>query len=254
MGFILANEVIWLSSFRSEFILAPGFLMVGFIYWANSARRTEGVSLSVIFPWFRDQIWLSVEKLKLPFLCCLAGSSLQEYGSLSGQSIYQTHLLCPGDTDTHTPLLGSLSCISGALACYVCPFALCVISQVSVPKDLVAVMSAMRDGQEADPQDNNRIIYRFRQPVSPFFFCWCHWWGHLLMEKLWYTGVWFWPQVPLPSYLIAIVVGNLESRYSFVFTDVIVSPAAGKQYFSTLIGWQGDWSKIQSLVWERVCG
>ncbi|CAN9508361.1 unnamed protein product [Ophioblennius macclurei] len=55
-------------------------------------------------------------------------------------------------------------------------------AQVSVPKDLVAVMSAMRDGQEADPQDSGRIVYRFRQPV------------------------------PMPSYLIAIVVGALESR------------------------------------------
>ncbi|XP_067347214.1 leukotriene A-4 hydrolase isoform X2 [Channa argus] len=55
-------------------------------------------------------------------------------------------------------------------------------AQVNVPKDLVAVMSAMRDGQEVDPQDNNRIIYKFRQPV------------------------------PMPSYLIAIVVGALESR------------------------------------------
>ncbi|XP_060927955.1 leukotriene A-4 hydrolase isoform X1 [Limanda limanda] len=55
-------------------------------------------------------------------------------------------------------------------------------AQVSVPKDLVAVMSALRDGQEVDPQDNNRIIYKFRQPVA------------------------------MPSYLIAIVVGDLESR------------------------------------------
>ncbi|KAM7367457.1 hypothetical protein PAMP_015357 [Pampus punctatissimus] len=55
-------------------------------------------------------------------------------------------------------------------------------AQVSVPKDLVAVMSAVRDGQEVDPQDSKRIIYRFRQPV------------------------------PMPSYLIAIVVGALESR------------------------------------------
>ncbi|XP_042370810.1 leukotriene A-4 hydrolase-like, partial [Plectropomus leopardus] len=60
--------------------------------------------------------------------------------------------------------------------------ALRFVSQVSVPKDLVAVMSAVRDGQEVDPQDNNRIIYRFRQPVA------------------------------MPSYLIAIVVGALESR------------------------------------------
>ncbi|XP_030641072.1 leukotriene A-4 hydrolase [Chanos chanos] len=55
-------------------------------------------------------------------------------------------------------------------------------AQVSVPKELVALMSAMRDGQEPDPQDSGRIIYRFRQPV------------------------------PMPSYLIAIVVGAVESR------------------------------------------
>uniref|UniRef100_A0A3P9IS18 Leukotriene A(4) hydrolase n=1 Tax=Oryzias latipes TaxID=8090 RepID=A0A3P9IS18_ORYLA len=55
-------------------------------------------------------------------------------------------------------------------------------AQVSVPKDLVAVMSAVRDGQEEEPEDSSRIVYRFRQPV------------------------------PMPSYLIAIVVGALESR------------------------------------------
>lgn len=55
-------------------------------------------------------------------------------------------------------------------------------AQVSVPKELVALMSAVRDGQESDPQDSSRVIYRFRQPV------------------------------PMPSYLIAIVVGALESR------------------------------------------
>ncbi|XP_017158472.1 leukotriene A-4 hydrolase [Poecilia reticulata] len=55
-------------------------------------------------------------------------------------------------------------------------------AQVSVPKQLVALMSAVRDGQEVDPQDSGRIVYRFRQPVA------------------------------MPSYLIAIVVGALESR------------------------------------------
>ncbi|XP_077399426.1 leukotriene A-4 hydrolase [Vanacampus margaritifer] len=55
-------------------------------------------------------------------------------------------------------------------------------AQVSVPKDLVAAMSALRDGQDVDPQDANRIIYRFRQNVA------------------------------MPSYLIALVVGALESR------------------------------------------
>uniref|UniRef100_A0A673KKZ4 Leukotriene A-4 hydrolase-like n=1 Tax=Sinocyclocheilus rhinocerous TaxID=307959 RepID=A0A673KKZ4_9TELE len=57
-------------------------------------------------------------------------------------------------------------------------------AQVSVPRELVALMSALHDGQEPDPSDSSRVIYRFRQPVS----------------------------VPMPSYLIAIVVGALESR------------------------------------------
>ncbi|XP_048867569.1 leukotriene A-4 hydrolase-like [Brienomyrus brachyistius] len=55
-------------------------------------------------------------------------------------------------------------------------------AQVSVPRDLVALMSAVPDGKEVDPQDSSRTIYRFRQTV------------------------------PMPSYLIAIVVGALESR------------------------------------------
>lgn len=37
---------------------------------------------------------------------------------------------------------------------------------MSVPKELVTLMSALRDGQEADPDDSGRIVYRFRQPVS----------------------------------------------------------------------------------------
>ncbi|CAL8278208.1 leukotriene A-4 hydrolase [Gadus morhua] len=55
-------------------------------------------------------------------------------------------------------------------------------AQVSVPQELVAVMSAIRDGQAPDPEDSSRLVYRFRQPVA------------------------------MPSYLIAIVVGALESR------------------------------------------
>ncbi|CAM4562236.1 unnamed protein product [Leuciscus chuanchicus] len=55
-------------------------------------------------------------------------------------------------------------------------------AQVSVPKELVALMSALHDGQEPDLSDSSRVIYRFRQPVA------------------------------MPSYLIAIVVGALESR------------------------------------------
>uniref|UniRef100_A0A8B9GL16 Leukotriene A4 hydrolase n=1 Tax=Astyanax mexicanus TaxID=7994 RepID=A0A8B9GL16_ASTMX len=51
-----------------------------------------------------------------------------------------------------------------------------------VPNFLTQTHIAVRDGQEADPTDSSRVIYRFRQPV------------------------------PMPSYLIALVVGALESR------------------------------------------
>ncbi|OWK16773.1 LTA4H [Cervus elaphus hippelaphus] len=53
---------------------------------------------------------------------------------------------------------------------------------VSVPKELVALMSAIRDGEAPDPEDPSRKIYRFSQ------------------------------KVPIPCYLIALVVGALESR------------------------------------------
>ncbi|XP_032644420.1 leukotriene A-4 hydrolase [Chelonoidis abingdonii] len=55
-------------------------------------------------------------------------------------------------------------------------------AEVSVPKELVALMSANRDGEMPDPEDCNRKIYRFSQ------------------------------KVPIPCYLIAFVVGALESR------------------------------------------
>ncbi|XP_060021065.1 leukotriene A-4 hydrolase isoform X2 [Lagenorhynchus albirostris] len=55
-------------------------------------------------------------------------------------------------------------------------------SEVSVPKELVALMSAIRDGEGPDPEDASRKIYRFSQ------------------------------KVPIPCYLIALVVGALESR------------------------------------------
>ncbi|XP_053575222.1 leukotriene A-4 hydrolase [Bombina bombina] len=55
-------------------------------------------------------------------------------------------------------------------------------SEVSVPKELVALMSAINDGDVPDPEDDKRKIYRFQQ------------------------------NVPIPSYLIALVVGALEGR------------------------------------------
>lgn len=102
-------------------------------------------------------------------------------------------------------------------------------------------MSAVRDGQDVDPQDSSRIIYRFRQSVSSstssfvsslpnrrsvllflllllilllfllpaptvsqfFFFFFISSFSDISNLQ----------QVPMPSYLIAIVVGALESRY-----------------------------------------
>uniref|UniRef100_A0A2K6C8B3 Leukotriene A(4) hydrolase n=1 Tax=Macaca nemestrina TaxID=9545 RepID=A0A2K6C8B3_MACNE len=55
-------------------------------------------------------------------------------------------------------------------------------AEVSVPKELVALMSAIRDGEVPDPEDPSRKIYKFIQ------------------------------KVPIPCYLIALVVGALESR------------------------------------------
>lgn len=133
------------------------------VFWSN--RRLPSCFLSRLTrSRCKPHTWLCP-------LFCLTGSSLQEYGSLSGQSVGQTHLLRPGNTH----LLGSLSAdsditFSGVDVCLVSRCDLCFVSQVSVPKDLVAVMSAVRDGQEVDPQDNSRIVYRFRQPVSSLFF------------------------------------------------------------------------------------
>uniref|UniRef100_A0A2D4MI53 Leukotriene A(4) hydrolase n=2 Tax=Micrurus spixii TaxID=129469 RepID=A0A2D4MI53_9SAUR len=55
-------------------------------------------------------------------------------------------------------------------------------AEISVPSELVALMSAKRDGDLLDPEDPSRKIFRFIQ------------------------------NVPIPSYLVALVVGALESR------------------------------------------
>lgn len=93
------------------------------------------------------------------------------------------------------------------------------VCQVSVPRELVALMSALRDGQEPDPSDSSRVIYRFRQPVSVLSsfslfpnesIC-----QKCISEKTERHSSFSFLQVPMPSYLIAIVVGALESRWSF---------------------------------------
>lgn len=39
---------------------------------------------------------------------------------------------------------------------------------MSVPKELVALMSAIRDGEAPDPEDPSRKVYRFTQKVSSY--------------------------------------------------------------------------------------
>uniref|UniRef100_S4RRI9 Uncharacterized protein n=1 Tax=Petromyzon marinus TaxID=7757 RepID=S4RRI9_PETMA len=55
-------------------------------------------------------------------------------------------------------------------------------AKVSVPKSLVALMSALCDGSEPDPTNGEFTVHKFKQPVQ------------------------------IPSYLIALVVGALKSR------------------------------------------
>ncbi|XP_067914869.1 leukotriene A-4 hydrolase [Heterodontus francisci] len=80
-------------------------------------------------------------------------------------------------------------------------------ARVSVPKELVALMSANRDGELADDQDESRKIFCFRQ------------------------------MVPMPSYLIALVVGSLESRAigprSRVWSEKEVVDAAAYEFEET---------------------
>ena len=56
--------------------------------------------------------------------------------------------------------------------------------QVTVPSELTALMSGERLGSEAHPTETGKKVFRFQQ------------------------------KVPIPSYLVAIVVGALECRYT----------------------------------------
>ncbi|KAL7882699.1 hypothetical protein SRHO_G00003570 [Serrasalmus rhombeus] len=93
-------------------------------------------------------------------------------------------------------------------------------AKVSVPKELIAVMSAVRDGQEPDPSDSSRAIYRFRQPV------------------------------PMPSYLIALVVGALESRLNeghTVYLERMIGRALEGEQFRQFKA-RGGWKELQEAV------
>ena len=61
-------------------------------------------------------------------------------------------------------------------------YCLMCIMQLHAPKELVALMSSLRKGSEPDKNDVSKMVHYFEQPV------------------------------PVASYLIAVVVGNLVSR------------------------------------------
>jgi len=54
--------------------------------------------------------------------------------------------------------------------------------QIRAPSDLITLMSSLREGSEPDTEDDSKCLHRFKQPI------------------------------PIPSYLIAIVVGDLVSK------------------------------------------
>lgn len=70
--------------------------------------------------------------------------------------------------------------------------------QVTAPREITILMSAVRLNPQAHPSDNSKLVHQFEQ------------------------------KVPIPTYLIAIVGGDLESKY--VYGDAML----GIQHFKNL--------------------
>ncbi|XP_051889373.1 leukotriene A-4 hydrolase [Pristis pectinata] len=98
-------------------------------------------------------------------------------------------------------------------------------ARVSVPKELVALMSANRDGELPDNLDESRKIYCFRQTV------------------------------PIPSYLIALVVGCLESRVigprSRVWSEKEMVDAAAYEFEETETMLKTAENLVGAYVWGQ---
>ncbi|XP_069765239.1 leukotriene A-4 hydrolase isoform X3 [Narcine bancroftii] len=98
-------------------------------------------------------------------------------------------------------------------------------ARVSVPKELVVLMSANRDGELPDNHDESRKIYCFRQTV------------------------------PIPSYLIALVVGCLESRVigprSRVWSEKEMVDAAAREFEETETMLKTAENLIGAYVWGQ---
>ncbi|XP_020365839.2 leukotriene A-4 hydrolase [Rhincodon typus] len=98
-------------------------------------------------------------------------------------------------------------------------------ARVSVPKELVALMSANHDGELVDNKDDSRKIYCFRQ------------------------------MVPMPSYLIALVVGSLENRVigprSRVWSEKEMVDAAAYEFEETETMLKKAEELMGPYVWGR---
>lgn len=98
-------------------------------------------------------------------------------------------------------------------------------ARVSVPKELVALMSANRDGELPDDLDASRKIYCFQQTV------------------------------PIPSYLIALVVGCLECRVigprSRVWSEKEMVDAAACEFTETETMLKTAENLVGAYVWGQ---
>uniref|UniRef100_A0A8C4WU63 Leukotriene A(4) hydrolase n=2 Tax=Eptatretus burgeri TaxID=7764 RepID=A0A8C4WU63_EPTBU len=96
-------------------------------------------------------------------------------------------------------------------------------AQVSVPNGMVALMSAIRDGSDPDPDDALRTVFKFKQPVL------------------------------IPSYLLALVVGALESRKigprSYVWSEKDMVDKAAFEFAETEKILQVAESLVGKYVW-----
>ena len=81
--------------------------------------------------------------------------------------------------------------------------------QVTVPKDLVALMSAVGTGSSIDPNNPEKKIYTFTQKVLYVIIVINN---VKLIRNLLTVSDGLFSQVVIPSYLIALVVGALVSQ------------------------------------------
>uniref|UniRef100_A0A646QDM6 Leukotriene A(4) hydrolase n=1 Tax=Hemiscolopendra marginata TaxID=943146 RepID=A0A646QDM6_9MYRI len=98
-------------------------------------------------------------------------------------------------------------------------------AEVSAPSDLTVLMSALREDPIVDPEDSKKKIHHFKQPVG------------------------------IPSYLIALVVGALESRQigprSYVWSEKELVNAAAEEFSETETMIKAGENVMGPYIWNR---